>query len=231
MPPKQSRRIRYGPAAETGSDAPMSEIQAPALMTQSDYARYRRCSAAYISQLKASGDKRLVMQGDMVDVVATDRELGAPDAPDISALPIGAAPTTDLAKAQLKLVEAQAALTELKVAQQAGELVDRAEVTTNVANFFGDIADKLLALPLRVAGQLITLKTEREVSTALTAAIEDLLRGVTEHLGKLFPTPSAPDAPDTDVVQDETRERAADRGASDHSGAHAEAEDSAQPVG
>lgn len=207
----------------------MSEGEAAARMSQSDYARYRRCSAAYISQLKAQG--RLVMDGDMVDVAATDRDLGAPDAPNLS-LPTDGAPSTDLAKAQLKLVEAQAALTELRVAERARELVEHAEITTLVANFFGDLSDKLLMVPVRIAGQLTTLKTEREVSTALTAALEDVLREFTTQLAKTFTAPTALDAPaEPDVVQDETRQCAAGGGAGDHSGADAAPSDSTQPVG
>ena len=79
----------------------MSEVDAAALLSQADYARYRKCSGAYVSQLKAAGS--LVMQGDMVDVAATDREIGAPGDPDVSAFS-SSAPSTDLAKAQLKLI-------------------------------------------------------------------------------------------------------------------------------
>jgi hypothetical protein len=201
----------------------MDEVQASAVMSQADYARYRRCSPAYVSQLKARG--LLVMQGDMVDVLATDREIGAPESPNLTES-FSAAPSTDLAKAQLKLIEAQASLTELKLKERAGELVEAAGVAQKVSDVVAPLFDRLEALPMAVADKLTRLTTEREIAAVISAAIEDVRAAFAQDIERSFAEGMPPD-----VVQEPAGEPDDDRRDGGGRGGEAPAAPDAERVG
>jgi phage terminase Nu1 subunit (DNA packaging protein) len=169
----------------------MDEVQAPALMTQAEYARHRDCSRQYVSRLAREG--RLVLRDDLVDALESDRILGPPGAEDEDEVLSG----TDRSRAELRLIEAQAALTELKLRERAGELVEAAGVAQKVSDVVAPLFDRLEALPMSVAEKLTRLNTEREIAVVIAAAIEDVRAAFAQDVEKSLAVTGQPD-----VVQD-----------------------------
>lgn len=76
----------------------------------------------------------------------------------------------------------------LKNEERAGELVRRAAVAARTAEIFGGLRTRLLALPARIAGRLVSIRTERE----LAAALEDEIAAVlSESADELAPPDAA----------------------------------------
>jgi phage terminase Nu1 subunit (DNA packaging protein) len=149
----------------------MDDMKPPALVTQAEYARYRNVSQGRISHLKAEG--RIVMVDGLVDVAASDANLGPID--NAAALP-AFAPTSDLARAQLRLAEAQADLAEMKLAENAGQLVDKAELDGVIERAIGPLLDQLERLQSVLPEKIIRLRTEREIGVVIADAIDEVRR-------------------------------------------------------
>lgn len=188
-------------------------------MTQADYARHRGCTRQNICNLVRDGRLALTADG-LIDVLAADAALpdlpqtdgGQPDTEDFGQ------PSTALSKAQLRKTEAEAALSEIKLAERAGKLIEAEGVAREVVNQFAALRDRLTVMPVRIAGQIVQLKTEREVSVLLAAAIEDELGAFADELRKAFAF-----AGPTDEVSEPPGERHPDGGDGDSAGADSSA--------
>ncbi|MGE3333633.1 MAG: hypothetical protein AB7I36_08315 [Rhodospirillaceae bacterium] len=176
----------------------MTDTPAPATMTQADYARHRKVSAPRIAALIAEGripvdeHRRVLVAGAEAALgpMPFDETSNAP--PDLNS----AEQQTTLAKAQARKMEADAALSEIRTLQMAGKLVDREEVELAVATLFGGLKEKLLSMPVRIAGKVRSLSTEREVAAAIAEAIEDDLARFAKSLRDKFATGASEDGSD-----------------------------------
>ena len=156
-----------------------------AVMTQAEYARHRRKSRQYISQLAKAGV--LVMRGGKIDVRATDvvlddkpvEDVDAPPAatPVVAALPVRPA-ADSLPQAggasfgQARTIEMvfRAKLRRLEFETKQGRLIEAEAVRKTVADAVRTMRDGILGLPDRLATVLaaesdakkvhVTLKTE-----------------------------------------------------------------------
>jgi phage terminase Nu1 subunit (DNA packaging protein) len=81
----------------------------------------------------------------------------------------------DLSQERAALARAQRELTELKTAQQQNELVPAAEVEKQAHAAATTVRDTFLALPGRVAGQMVGL-TDQEVELLLAGEVRQALR-------------------------------------------------------
>ena len=94
------------------------------------------------------------------------RKPKSPDATD---------PYSILAKAKAKNESYKAELTLLEYRQRVGELIPKDEVAAAWAENIAIAKGRLLALPSRVSGEVLRLKTQREVEEAIKAAIVTIL--------------------------------------------------------
>lgn len=79
----------------------------------------------------------------------------------------------------------QAAIAELRLAQMAGELVDREVVKQQAFESARRVRDALLNIPDRIATQLAAMKDAHEVHQALLSEINDVLKGLTEDVSRV----------------------------------------------
>jgi len=183
------------------------EADEPLTMTQVEYAEHRRsnghsCTPQYISKLKTANDPRLHLDAKgRVLVALTDEALAAEGDPaQVRTQPPAAGQVRDedqvaYKQAATKAKRLEADTAEIKFRKLAGELVDRAEVTGAVFTVFRDMRDKMLASPTRMAGKLITLKTEREVVAYMQGEFNSLLSDFARTLTEQFEDDAgAPDA-------------------------------------
>lgn len=196
------------PAAKTGSDVQMAEADAPALMTQAEYARHRGVDRAHICRLVAA--RRLAMVDDLIDATASDQILGKPAADAETS--DDQQPGTDHSRAQLRLLEAQAALAEMKLKERGGQLIERESASRAVADLCAALREKFVAVPVTIADRVVNLKTPREISTIIAAALEDELKAFAEDMARAFGEVS------TDAVQAVPGERDEDDSAGDVAG-------------
>lgn len=94
------------------------------------------------------------------------RKPKSPDATD---------PYSILAKAKAKNESYKAELTLLEYRQRVGELIPKDEVAAAWAENIAIAKGRLLALPSRVSGEVLRLKTQREVEETIKAAIITIL--------------------------------------------------------
>lgn len=94
------------------------------------------------------------------------RKPKSPDATD---------PYSILAKAKAKNESYKAELTLLEYRQRVGELIPKDEVAAAWAENVAIAKGRLLALPSRVSGEVLRLKTQREVEETIKAAIITIL--------------------------------------------------------
>ena len=94
------------------------------------------------------------------------RKPKSPDATD---------PYSILAKAKAKNESYKAELTLLEYRQRVGELIPKDEVAAAWAENIAIAKGRLLALPSRVSGEVLRLKTQREVEETIKAAIVTIL--------------------------------------------------------
>ena len=94
------------------------------------------------------------------------RKPKSPDATD---------PYSILAKAKAKNESYKAELTLLEYRQRVGELIPKDEVAAAWAENVAIAKGRLLALPSRVSGEVLRLKTQREVEETIKAAIVTIL--------------------------------------------------------
>ena len=94
------------------------------------------------------------------------RKPKSPDATD---------PYSILAKAKAKNESYKAELTLLEYRQRVGELIPKDEVAAAWAENVAIAKGRLLSLPSRVSGEVLRLKTQREVEELIKAAIVTIL--------------------------------------------------------
>jgi len=89
--------------------------------------------------------------------------------------PNGNDPYSILAKAKAKNESYKAELTLLEYRQRVGELIPKDEVASAWAENIAIAKGRLLALPSRVSGDVLRLKTQREVEELIKGAIVTVL--------------------------------------------------------
>jgi len=92
---------------------------------------------------------------------------------------------TRLAKAKADHEEHKAKLAELELKRQTRELLPADEVAAAWADQIAIAKGRLLSLPSRVSGELLRLKSQREVEDTIKAALvvilEELSDGASRH--------------------------------------------------
>ncbi|HKU79610.1 MAG TPA: hypothetical protein VJQ42_07170, partial [Rhodanobacteraceae bacterium] len=129
----------------------------------------------------------------MVDVPATDARVAAGTdplrgnggrkgqsaqaAPEAPSAPIQAVPVAEnaMTRATARDREASADLKTLKLAKEAGRLVDRAQFERVVEESFAGLRDALLVLPIKLADALAAERDSRRCMDLLRQAIEKVL--------------------------------------------------------
>lgn len=215
----------------------MSDAEVPAasvLGSQAEYARHRKVTPQRISDLKKEG--RLVMVGDRVDFLASDAALpnlpseGEDTTPAPTTLPV--VEGTEVSRAQLRKLQAEASLAELKLAKAAGSLLDLEETVAAILTLYGELQEKLTGIGVRHAGELMAQKTEREFSTLLTLKIEEELAAFAKRLrDKFTPNGLAADPDPSDASQTPVSASREDRSAGDGARPDAETAPEPEPVG
>jgi len=161
------------------------------LMSQAEYARYRKVHRSYINRLAKRGI--LVLRGKLVDVAASDAVLD--DRPvDVEPQPavnparqrppgeaIGAAPTS-FAQARTAEMIFRARLRKLEYETKSAKLIPADEVKVVWFRLTRQIRDKLLAVPAKLAPQLVALGEVRQVRELLDTEIEAILRGLQDDI-------------------------------------------------
>jgi phage terminase Nu1 subunit (DNA packaging protein) len=162
------------------------------LMSQAEYARYRKVHRSYINRLAKRGI--LVMRGKLVDVAASDavlddRPVEVEPAPAVntgqqraSAEAIGAGQRTTFAEARTAEMIFRARLRKLEYETKSGKLILTDEVKVQWFKLGRQIRDKLLAVPAKLAPQLAALTDTRQVRELLDVEIEGILKGLQDEL-------------------------------------------------
>ena len=169
------------------------------LMTQAEYARYRKVNRSYINRLAKRGI--LVLRGKLVDVAASDAVLDdrpvdfeAAESTPRSTPGAGARPAVDLGQssgapqptsfAQARTAEMifRARLRKLEYETRSGKLIPTDEVKVQWFKLGRQIRDKLLAVPAKLAPQLAALSEVRAVRELLDGEIEAILRGLQDDI-------------------------------------------------
>ncbi|MDX2223595.1 MAG: hypothetical protein SFV21_12645 [Rhodospirillaceae bacterium] len=194
-----------------------------AAISQAEFARRHGVSRQYVSKLV--GQARLVMDGDLIRVPESDAIIGKPH--DDAPAPTGGT-YNELA---LRKLAAETEQAELKLRRMDGTLVDRREVEAAVVTIFADLKDKLLDVPVKIAGKLMAKPTEREVAFTLREAIEDELTVFAQTIADKFPRQDIRAEPGHAEIPEMAGERDADRDADGGEGADAPATPAVEPVG
>ena len=169
----------------------MASESKPAVMTQAEYARHRRKSRQYISQLAKAGV--LVTRGGKIDVRATDTVLDDKPVDEAHETPAGATtaapfrPASDsLAQAggasfgQARTIELvfRAKLRRLEFETKQARLIEAEAVRKTVADAVRGIRDGILALPDRLATVLAAESDPKKVHVVLKAELTRELEGL-----------------------------------------------------
>lgn len=99
------------------------------------------------------------------------RKPKSPDATD---------PYSILAKAKAKNETIKAELTLLEYKQRTGELIPKDEVAAAWADQIAIAKGRLLSLPSRVSGEVLRLKTQREIEEVIKGAIVVILEELSD---------------------------------------------------
>ena len=99
------------------------------------------------------------------------RKPKSPDASD---------PYSILAKAKAKNETIKAELTLLEYKQRTGELIPKDEVAAAWADQIAIAKGRLLSLPSRVSGEVLRLKTQREIEEVIKGAIVVILEELSD---------------------------------------------------
>lgn len=157
----------------------MSEEEGAAL-SKSKYAAHRGVSPAMVSYWAKTG--RLVMVGALVDVAKTDAILATSVDTSRGRSPgRGGAATgvteTSMSRATARDREASADLKSLRLAREAGRLVNRDDFERTTEAVFAGLRDSLLGIPPKVADELAAQPDSRRcmeiVRDAITATLND----------------------------------------------------------
>lgn len=162
------------------------------LVSQADYARHRACSEAHVSKLKSSG--WLVMEGDLVDVAASDAKIAENSDPGrggdrsvpAQQAPKADAPAGSYLDSRNREAAARAAMSELDLAKRRGELVERADVEREVYSLARSAQRALLLMPDECAS-LVPDAVQDEVRKILTARVLKLCEELGAGIGKMPP--------------------------------------------
>ena len=172
-----------------------------------DYARMRGVTRRRVEQLEQRGLVRTV--AGFVDVAASDsaienevRPRFRPDAElELSPGPDGQATghakgesaivarrsaAASLIAAQARAAEARARLTELKVEQARGELVERAEVMSLLQVAFTEVRTELLSLPERIASRVRDAESEHAARMVVDRDVRATLQRCADRLRRRF---------------------------------------------
>lgn len=183
-------------------------------MSQSEYADYRGVTRQYINKLVRQG--RLVMtEDDKIVVAEADANLRDVETEEPATF------NDAVARRQI----AEAALAEFKLNRLNGALIEKAEAVSTTLEIFGDLREKLLEIPVNVAGKSLAQKTEREVAQVIRDEIERVL---TAFAGEL---PRRLDAHELAEHPPVSGERSGGGDAGGEPGVDAAAEENSQPVG
>jgi phage terminase Nu1 subunit (DNA packaging protein) len=161
------------------------------LMSQAEYARYRKVNRSYINRLAKRGI--LVLRGKRVDVAASDAVLDdrpvdvepqpavntGQHRPSAEALSV---PPTSFAQARTAEMIFRARLRKLEYETKSGKLIRTDEVKVQWFKSARQIRDKLLAVPAKLAPQLAALTEVRAVRELLDVEIEGILRGLQDDI-------------------------------------------------
>ena len=168
----------------------MASESKPAVMTQAEYARHRRKSRQYISQLAKAGV--LVMRGGKIDVRATDTVLDDKPVDEAHEPTAGAtAPPSRLASdslpqaggasfGQARTIEMvfRAKLRRLEFETKQARLIEAEAVRKTVAEAVRAIRDGILALPDRLSTVLAAESDPKKVHVILKAELTRELEGL-----------------------------------------------------
>jgi hypothetical protein len=167
--------------------------EARQLMSQAEYARYRRVSRQYVSRLAKRGI--LVMRGKLVDVAASDAVLDdkpvdvAPHdsglEPQARTSPVeapGGAPRSSFAEARTAEMVFRARLRKLEFETKSGKFISADEVKVKWYTLARQIRDKALAMPAKLAPQLAALTDVAEIRDLLDAEVTAFLRGLQQEI-------------------------------------------------
>ena len=173
----------------------MASESKPAVMTQAEYARHRRKSRQYISQLAKAGV--LVMRGGKIDVRATDTVLDdkpvdevheAPTAATASPARVGGEPLPQAGGAsfgQARTIEMvfRAKLRRLEFETKQARLIEAEAVRKTVAEAVRTIRDGILGLPDRLATVLAAESDPKKVHVTLRTELSRELEGLAHAIG------------------------------------------------
>ena len=163
-------------------------------MTKTEYARYRGVSQPYISKLARNGV--LVMRGDKIDVMATDKVLDDKPMPEIDEpQPIRTAPPraggeapagqnrTSYAEARTIKMVFDAKLARLQFETKQGKLIEAEAVRLRISEHVRMLRDGLLGLPDRLSSTLAAESDPRKVHVMLKAEIARELEAMANAIG------------------------------------------------
>lgn len=77
----------------------------------------------------------------------------------------------------------QAKKAELEYRQAAGQLVDKGEVEREAFESARIVRDRMMAIPMEVAGALVGMSNEQEIAAFLRSKIRDALMETSAHVG------------------------------------------------
>ncbi len=157
------------------------------LVSQAEYARYRKVNRSYISRLAKAGV--LVMRNGKVDVAASDAVLDdrpvAVEAGDAgqtarvrAAVEPATQPPTSYAQARLADMVYRAKLRRLEFETKQGKLVEAENVKQRWAAILVVLKERILAVPDKLAPELTALTEERHVRDALKREMQAVLKAV-----------------------------------------------------
>ena len=161
------------------------------LVSQAEYARYRKVNRSHVSRLAKRGI--LVLRGKLVDVAASDAVL---DDRPVAVEPNEASPTaqpqtatetlgqqpTSYAQARLADMVYRAKLRRLDYETRSGRLIPADEVKAKWFVIARQIRDKLLAIPAKLSPQLAAIGDAREVRELLDTEIVSILRALQDDI-------------------------------------------------
>jgi phage terminase Nu1 subunit (DNA packaging protein) len=149
---------------------------AGAIVSQAEFARQHGVSRKTVTKWKAEG--RLVLVGGDVDVEATDARLFDAELGKFRAEVTTAAGESS-SEAKLRYTLAQAELKEIQLAEKRGSLVPIEAVTATLADELAAVRSRLLAMPGRLAGQLLMKSEQAEIEAAIAEEVRAALRELT----------------------------------------------------
>jgi hypothetical protein len=175
----------------------MASESKPAMMTQAEYARHRRKSRQYISQLAKAGV--LVMRGGKIDVRATDTVLDDKPVDEVREPPGTAGAQTarvgsdSLPQAggasfgQARTIEMvfRAKLRRLEFETKQARLIEAEAVRKTIAEAVRAIRDGILGLPDRLATVLAAESDQKKVHVILKTELTRELEGLAHAIGNI----------------------------------------------